>query len=418
MSGVFGFCVVPYIMQIYGRKCVAIGLNVFSAIGFLIFALATNVPCLFVARIVQGFSVCGIFLLAVILGEYSHPKRRGYFLTIKKSFTAIGGLLCHSLALIWNWKQIAAVAVLPYIIAIILTLLCPESPPFLALTGKYVECEKSHTWLFGKNPKSKRELKDLITTQMEYKEQMKRKKNLKSWLRSLMQKDFMKPSIISFFLAIIIETTGKYYMPAYVVQILIAVTKNKSIAAYCSIGSDILTFAALVSSCFVIRCCKRRTLLFTSGATCVILMCLASLTSFLSSRYNIGVSVFMWLTPIVILLNIFIVSMGVLPTCYAIKCEIFPLEHKGTGICAAGVVFTVLYSVVMKCTPIMMEKTGVEGTFGIYAFLTIVVLSILYFILNETKDKSLQEIERDIKGVKQTKFEENYLKEQPLIGPS
>lgn len=246
ISGFFGFCVIPYMMQVYGRKYVFIGLNFISALGFLIFALATNIPCLFAARIMQGIPICGILVSAVILGEYSDPKRRGYFLTIKKSSAAIGFLLCHSLGLKWTWKQIAVVAVIPNTMAIILTLLCPESPSYLAFIGQYVECEKSYKWLFADNRKSRRHLEDLITTQMEYKEHNKSKKSFTTFFKSLIKRDFVKPLIICFLLSMLIDASGKYYFPTYVLLILSAVTKDESMASYFTIISDILTFVAYI----------------------------------------------------------------------------------------------------------------------------------------------------------------------------
>ncbi|XP_045779915.1 facilitated trehalose transporter Tret1-like [Maniola jurtina] len=415
ISGVFGFCMVPYIMQIYGRKSVHIGLNFFAGLGFLIFSLASNVPCLYAARIMQGVSMCAVYISTLILGEYAHPKRRGYFVTVKKFTVAIGSLMCHSLGMFWTWKQIAAFATIPYTFGVFSTFLWPESPSFLALIEKYDECKKSHNWLFGDGARSRKELEDLISTQKEVRNQRKNKENLRFVIRKLLKKEFMKPFLIVSLLTMIIDASGRYYVFAYIVQILTEVTNDKSIAAYFTIGSDILTLAALIMSCFVIRCCKRRTLLFTSGITCVILMCLTSLITFLKSRFNILDSVYWWFIPSVILLNIFIVNVGIIPASFAIMCEIFPLEHKGTGICATGIVFTILFSLVMKFTPLMMENTGVEGTFGIYALHVAVGLLILYFILNETKDKTLQEIEKEIRGIKQAKFNEYYLNDKPLI---
>ncbi|XP_045779912.1 sugar transporter ERD6-like 6 isoform X4 [Maniola jurtina] len=405
----------PYIMKMYGRKAVYIGLNIFTALGFLIFSLANNVPSLYAARIVQGIPTFALFMSTFVVGEYSHPKRRGYFVSIKKSMVSIGSLLCHSLGMCCTWKQIAAFAILPYILSLILTLTWRESPSFLALTEQYDECEKSHRWLFGDNTKNKTELEELISTQMNARKLAKNKRNMRTVIKKLLKKEFIKPFLIVSLLTIVIDASGKYYMIAYVVQILTEVMNDRSVAAYMTIGSDILTLAALIISCFVIRCCKRRTLLFTSGITCVFLMCLTSLITFLKSHYHIGESLYWWFIPSIILSNVFVVNVGIVPSGFAIMSEIFPLEYKGIGVCSTGLVFVIMFSLVMKFTPLMMEKTGIEGTFGIYALHVVVCLFILYFILNETKDKTLQEIEKEIRGIKQAKFNEYYFNDKPLI---
>ncbi|XP_039761292.1 facilitated trehalose transporter Tret1-like [Pararge aegeria] len=399
LAGIVGFLMVPHLMQTLGRKVVHIGINVFASVGFLIFALARSVPALYIARITQGLTLCGVYVTPIMLGEYSHPKRRGYFITLKKCSVAIGSLMCHTMDLCWTWKQIAAFAIAPHIASIAMTFIWPESPAFLALNGRYDECDKSHTWLHGDSPKNKKELEDLIATQMERREQAKKKCNLKNVMRKMLEKDFLKPFIIAALLTMIVDACGRYYMLAYVVEILTEITGNKAIAAFCTIGADTLTIVALLVSCYVIRCCKRRNLLFTTGTISVLLMFLTSLFTVLKSRHIFGEST-IWIIPIIILLNVFIVNVGVIPVCFAVIGEIFPLEHRGTGSCATGIVFSILYALVMKFTPLIMETTGVEGTFGIYGFLVVVGLFLLYFILNETKDKTLQEIENEIRGVK------------------
>ncbi|XP_069362726.1 facilitated trehalose transporter Tret1-like [Maniola hyperantus] len=398
ISGVLGFCTVPYIMQIYGRKIVHIAINICTGVGFLIFALANNVPCLYAARTLQGSHMCMMYVGSIMMGEYSHPKRRGYFIILKKFSAAVGSLICHSMALWWTWKKIAAFAIIPPVIAVIMTFMWPESPAFLALKGRYDECDKSHTWLHGDSLKNKKELDNLIATQTERREKATNKRNVKTVIKNMMKKDFMLPFITASMLTLLIDASGRYYTPAYVVQILTEITKDKSIAVYCTIGADTLTVIALLISCYIIRCFKRRTLIFTAGITSVFLMCLISLVAILKTRHTIGGSA-LWITPSIILLNIFVVNVGIVPVCFAIIGEIFPLEHKGTGSFATGIVFTILFVLVMKFTPLMMEKTGVEGTFGIYGLHMILALLILYFTLNETKDKTLQEIENEIKGI-------------------
>ncbi|XP_047540716.1 facilitated trehalose transporter Tret1-like [Vanessa atalanta] len=410
-SGVIGFCIIPPLMQIFGRKFAFFCMNILVSIGFFVFALANSISALYAARIIQGMSLCGVYITAIVLGEYSHPKRRGYFITLKKASVAIGSLMCHSMASYWTWRQIAIFAIIPQIISIILTCLWPESPAFLAMKGRYEECSASYVWLHGDTPKNRKDLEEIIAAQQDRRQKNKntKKDKLVAFFKKLMQRDFLRSFVIVSVLTMIIDACGRYYMLAYIVEILIEITRDKSIAVYCTIGADVLTLVALSTSCFIIRCFKRRTILFTAGILSVFLMFLTSFLTFLESNYHIYI--YFWLTPFIILLNVFIVNAGVVPVCFAIIGEILPLEHKGTGACTTGIVFTILYALVMKLTPLMMDKTGIVGTFGIYGICVIAGLVILYFILNETKDKTLQEIENEIKGNKSSVF----LKDKPLM---
>ncbi|CAH2099260.1 unnamed protein product [Euphydryas editha] len=399
-AGVFGFCIIPPLMQIFGRKFAFFCMNILVGVGFLIFYLANSAAALYAARIIQGLALCGVYITAIVLAEYCHPKRRGMFITIKKASVAIGSLMCHALALYWTWRQIALIAIFPHIASFIVTCLWHESPAFLAMKGRYDKCDEAYIYLHGDTPKNRKDLEELITAQQERRQKSKHEKKdrLLVFLKQLLQKDFLRSFTIVSILTMIIDACGRYYMLAYIVEILVEITGDKSVAVYCTVGSDVLTIIALSMSCFIIRSFKRRTILFTAGTLSVLLMFSTSLLTFLKTGY--GISILSWLTPVIILLNVFIVNAGVVPVCFTIIGEILPLEHKGIGACTTGIVFTILYALVMKLTPMMMEKTGIVGTFSIYGVCVLVGLVTLYFVLNETKDKTLLEIENEIKGNK------------------
>ncbi|XP_032524997.2 facilitated trehalose transporter Tret1-like [Danaus plexippus] len=398
LSGVIGFCLLPFLLQSLGRKVVNIGINAIVGVGFLVFVLANNIAALYAARMIQGLSICGVYVTIITLAEYCNAKRRGYFITLKKGSVAIGSLMCHSMGLFWTWRQVAAFAIIPNIIAIFMTFFWPESPPFLAMKGRYSECEKSYKWLHGEGSEVKKDFEAIISAQMERRTQEKNKMSFKTTFLKIFRKDYLLPFVVVNLLTLIIDCCGRYYTLAYIVQIVIDITGDASIATYCTIGSDLLTVVALACSCFIVSTFKRRQNLFTFGAISVILMFLTSIVTYFRTEFNISINV--WLAPIIILTNIFVVNAGVIPTCFAIVSEIFPIEHKGSGLCTTGIVFTLLYAGVMKFTPMLMEHTGVHGTFAIYATLNLVSFVILYFILIETKDRTLQEIEDELKGIK------------------
>uniref|UniRef100_A0A2A4JMT5 Major facilitator superfamily (MFS) profile domain-containing protein n=1 Tax=Heliothis virescens TaxID=7102 RepID=A0A2A4JMT5_HELVI len=52
-----------------------------------------------------------------------------------------------------------------------------------------------------------------------------------------------------------------------------------------------------------------------------------------------------------------------------------------------------------------IDSTGVGGTYGIYGVIVCGCLVLLYYVVPETKDKTLQQIEDGIKGVRRAKCE-------------
>ncbi|XP_072946007.1 facilitated trehalose transporter Tret1-like isoform X2 [Epargyreus clarus] len=405
ITGIFGFFFLSPLFQKFGRKYVNFGVNVVQLIGWIIFVFADTILELLSARMMQGVVVGSYFITAITVTEYCDPKRRGYFMSMKKISQAMGSLACHSLALVVNWRYISAFAAVPLIISAIMILFWPESPAFLAMKGRFEECEKSFIWAHGNSIEKQKELKDLINAQAE---RLERKKNmptkrllLAKLFKKLIRKDFLKPFLIVSLLTIAIDASGRFFLLAYLTQIMIEITGDESIGMYCSVASDVLLICALSTSCILIRLFKRRTILFTLGAFAVTLMFLVSLALVIKSHFHIATEV-RWLVPSIILMHSFVSHVGLVPTAFAISAEIFPLEHKGLGSFAGGIVFTTFYALSLKVTPIMIEDTGVSGTYALYGICVIVCLVLLYLILPETKDKTLQQIEDEIKGVKRT----------------
>lgn len=173
---------------------------------------------------------------------------------------------------------------------------------------------------------------------------------------------------------------------------------DKTSAMFFTLGADLLTIIALSSSTLVIRYFNRRTLIFTFGTFTVILMLLISLLVYLNTIFKFPTEI-LWLTALIIILLCFVVNVGVVPVSFALIGEIFPLEHKGLGVFTSGIVFTSFFTLSLKLTSVLLLQTGLYGTYTIYAVCLALCLVMLYKILPETKDKTLQEIEDDLKGV-------------------
>ncbi|CAG5058228.1 unnamed protein product [Parnassius apollo] len=243
ISGIVGFLILSPIFQSFGRKVVGIGLNVTMVVGWLTLYLANSITVLVLARAIHGLCVGGIFISAVTLSEYAHPCRRGYFTTLKKISLGVGSLACHSFAIICTWRQIAAFCIIPSALAAIFMLFWPESPAFLAMKGRFGESEKAFTWLNGNSVKSKREIKELLKSQMERQEVIKKSGKISivnSFMKTIKNKEMQKSCFIVALVTLCIDACGRFFLLAYITQIFVEITGSKSIAMYCSIVSDLL----------------------------------------------------------------------------------------------------------------------------------------------------------------------------------
>lgn len=399
VTGLLGLFLLSPVMQSFGRKATHICLNVADLIGWLILPFANSIRLLFIARLIQGLSKGGVFINGIIISEYADPKRRGYFMTIKKCCVAAGALICHSMALYFDWRQISMLGIVPSALAIVFTLYWPESPSYYAMKGRFEDCERSFLWLHGDATEKRHELRNLMAAQAERLEKKKNiKRNLiKKLMKKFLMKDFLKALLLALLLTIVVDICGRYYFVAYVIQIMIELVGDKSAAVYCSIAGDILTVTALVLSCFIVTSFKRRTVVFSFGIASTVLMFLISFVVFLKSKYTMDAQL-KWLTPCLILFLIVIINIGIVPIAFTIAGEVFPLEHRGFGSCISGIGFMAFYVLTMKVTPIMLETMGLQGTYAIFGLCLLLCLLVLYYVLPETKDRTLQDIEDEMKN--------------------
>lgn len=395
--GIGGIFILSTVMEVFGRKSVHLVMCLTYVVGWIIISVAKDVNTLVIGRGVQGISIGCFYIAPLIVSEFTHPKRRGYFQTSKKLAIAIGTLLCHVLGSMCGWRIVAFVSIVPVTVGTIFNLFWPESPAWLASKGRYEESEKNFAWLNANDERRQNEIEMLILSQKEKNKSRENKKTKFNFLRKFMKKDFLKTFSMVLVLTIVLEAVGKYSLAAYAVQIMVKMLRDESLVLYCTVGMDLVIILGLVLSCFVVVHFKRRTLLFANGILAVILLLSLSLVCYLTTKSIIPSSL-NWLCPAILIFYNLISNIGIVPVCYAIMGEVYPLEYRGIGSCASGVVFTILLSANLKLNPIMLEKFDIHGTFLVYNAFIVCGLIYLYYTLPETKDRTLQEIENDITG--------------------
>ncbi|XP_059050790.1 facilitated trehalose transporter Tret1-like [Achroia grisella] len=408
ITGLIGLFTLPPIMQKYGRKVINIGTAVTQLMGWLLYIFTNSVATLYVARLTHGLCLGSVYLHCVIASEYSDPKRRGYLVAIKKMMGTVGVLTCHALSLSCTWKQIAIFAIFPYIMIIINGLYWPESPSYLAMKGKFEECKYSFYWLHGKSTEKQNELKILMAAQTETMLKNKRKKSniIIEILYSFRDKIFLKSFILTTLLILAIDVSGRFYLLTYVIQIIREIVSDEVTAGYCTIVVDLLTILASFLSIFLIHNLKRRTVLFSSGIFSGTLMLILSLILFLKQQYQLdSYSSVRWSSICIVILLNFVLYVGLIPVSYNISGEIFPVEYRGIGPSVSGLSFMTFYFTTMKYTPAIIDGTGLHGMYLIYGLCLLLCILVLYFILPETKDRTLQDIEDEMKGVNRTATE-------------
>ncbi|KAJ8707538.1 hypothetical protein PYW08_010790 [Mythimna loreyi] len=397
IAGIPGFLISSFLMELYGRRRAHGFVILPGVIGWLSMYFARGIPALMIGRVLTGFTTGGtVSLGAIVVGEYSDPKYRGVFLNLKTATMSIGAMSIHIIGHFLHWRTVAVIALIPQLIALIIIYTWPESPAWLASRGEYERSEDSFYWLRGKSEASHSELEELIKAQMERRSKPALKSSCgdkcEDFFKRFTQKDFLKPLFIIFISVILLEASGRHLFPAYALQIVGEVTDSRSQSLYYTLAIDLIITSSTVCSSILVKVMKRRTLLFTTGfSACAVLM-VGCIYLFLAAKEIIPNDK-SWIPIGIFVIYFVLVNLGCNPIPLALFGEIFPLRHRGVGSGVAGTLLSVGVMVGLQITPYLLLNLKIYGTFAVFSCVMGISLLVLFFVLPETKDKTLQEIE-------------------------
>lgn len=302
----------------------------------------------------------------------------------------------HVLTHYYSWRTVALCGTIPSVICVLCNMTWPESPSWLLAKNRFAECEESFYWLRGTSDKAVQELESMFRAQktrvLKKQNNLSRKQKLVMFLRKIKQKDFLKPFFITIFASIMKESTGRNFFLAYATDVTSQLFSDKSYQFLCIVGIDLLTIGSVGISCVLVKIMGRKTLLLVSGIPAMFFLLTASLLIFLTSRSIITEPPFL-IIPIIVCLYFISGSIGISPLAFVIIGEIFPLPHRETSVAVSGNILSLAVFATMKLTPYMLEYLRLHGTFLVLAGFMLTSLIYLRFVLPETRNRTLQEIE-------------------------
>ncbi|XP_050685198.1 facilitated trehalose transporter Tret1-like [Leptidea sinapis] len=393
-----GIVTAPFVLQRWGRRLTNQLSTLPSLAGWALLLCAKNPETLLISRFLLGFAM-GLQAAAapVSIAEYSAPKHRGAFLaTIAFSF-ATGMLISHVFGTILYWRTAAVACGSVYALSLLLISLSPETPPYLASKGKFEECIKSFRWCRGYDIESEKELQILLHSQKRMTPGKTKKSKLQLFREIVVKPEFYKPTVIMMFMFVLFQISGMTVVPSYTVPMMQEVSGG-AIESYVSmLMVDTDRFITAVLACIVVNKFNRRTVLFLGISISVASLLLTSLLLYLRDFGYIP-DKYKWVPVIPTLVYIFGKTLGILPIPWAIAGEIFPLPYRSLGSGISGMFLSIMFFVVVKTAPTSFRQIGVKGTFCVYGLCIALCGAFLYFLLPETKGKTLYEIECHFKG--------------------
>ncbi|XP_072945786.1 facilitated trehalose transporter Tret1-like [Epargyreus clarus] len=405
------FIITP-LMDTLGRKKSHLLTILPNMVGWFMLILVNNVAGLIAARFLQGIAMGMLGPLgSIIIGEMTDPKNRGAFLTSVSLSLTIGVMFSHSLGTYFSWQQTALILSFITFTSLILIIFNPESPSWLIAKGRYKEGEEIFFWLRGRNAAQEAELESMISAhRMTRKSSFtdkslslgSRAKRLCSYLgKTAVKPEFYKPIIIMFAMYTMFQFAGINVISSYTMDIIHQVVGPDANAKFLMVALDVERLVCNVVAVFLMKSMRRRTLLFSSSAICV--LSYVGKAAYVYAKQNQLITYDShWIPITLIALYMFSLTVGISSIPFAISGEIFALEYRGLGGGISVWALSLNFFVAVKCFPVLNGLIGLPLTYLLYACIVVLCLIILYFMLPETKDRTLQDIEDSFRGVSRT----------------
>ncbi|XP_061724409.1 facilitated trehalose transporter Tret1-like [Cydia pomonella] len=398
---VAGALTLPFIMNSLGRRAANIISVSFMITGWFCILFATSVATLIIARFLQGFSMgLSASLCSVLIGEYTSPKNRGAFLTTISFAIACGTLITHALGSYFTWEVIALVCALITFVNLMILIHSPESPSYLVSKGRYDECRKTFHWLRGYDEDE--ELEKMIKTHMSNElknvEKQKIENKFQYYRKVFRKKEFYKPLILVMHLYMIGQWSGANILAAYTQEIFHTIIGKVDVSLMI-ISMDIQRIISNFCAVFVIRRFRRRPMLISTITINFLSFLTIGIYAYFKSKgllpYDhpiIGITL--------IHIHMFSIATGSVPLPNIIAGEVFPLEYKGLAGTLSVLFLSSNLFITLKCNSFFFNNLGLHGTYWLYSGMVGYSLLVSWWMLPETKDRTLQDIEEEFRGTR------------------
>ncbi|XP_053661947.1 facilitated trehalose transporter Tret1-like [Anopheles marshallii] len=390
------------LMERCGRKSAHLLLNISFAVGWCVLSMAGSYPQILAGRFITGLS-CGLVgpPASVYIAETSDPRYRGILLA-GVTFAVSGGiLLAHLFGTFFRWQTAALLCSLFMIVAYLLMLVSPESPAWLLARGARAEAETSFRWLRGFDPASRQEF-DAMVARTEKRESndksMETRPGASNVKRSpYRRREFLMPlaTLLVFFATM--QFSGVNIVAFYSIALMKTTIGSDNLNEYLAmLIVDLVRVVTSLVACILLRSVGRRPLAMASGVGTTV--SLIGLSIFLYFQTSIPLyRNYSWLSLVFLISYIVFVGIGLFPLPWCMTGEIFPVATRGLGSGLTSSFNFVCFFAVIKTGPTLFATVGINGTFLVYGVISLLGTLLLYVILPETKNRTLQEIEEQFR---------------------
>lgn len=383
IGSIVGAAVAGTLADKLGRQKTLLIASVVFILGALTIGFSPTYVWLIVGRLISGFAVGLVSLAAPLyIAEISPPQLRGTFVSLHQLAITVGILLSffvdYLLASSSSWRLMFIVGAIPALIQLVCLFFLGETPPWLFKRGK----ESQAVALLQKLRLGKGWMH-----QIDAMKQVASPHKTGGW-KHLLTPKVRFVLLIGLFLSVFQQITGINTVTYYAPKIFeFAGAESASIALAATLMVGIVNVVATAVAVWLLDRVGRRILLLIGSAGMVISLLLLSAAFFFHSAWTQTTA----LLSVMGYVAFFAIGLG--PVTWVLLSELYPLKIRSHAMTVAMFSNWGSNYLISMTFLGLVQRWGAEGTFLLYAFMSLIAFWFIFRYVPETKGKSLEEIE-------------------------
>ena len=356
--------------------------------------IAPNFPILTLARFVIGIGVgLSSSTVPTYLSELAPAKTRGALGALNQIFIVLGILIAfltsYFLGESENWRAMMAGAAVPAIVLLFGLSLLPDSPRWLLQRGQDDEAERVLRQTHPSEHSVQHELGELRAVASADARDRGR-------LRDLWSPMVRPMLIVALLLAAGQQFSGVNAINAYFPTMLITLGFATQAALLSGVLLGLSKFLFTAWVVFVVDKWGRKPLLLIGN----VLMAISLLgAGFVATQVN-GTGLRGGLMLVLIIIYLVGYELGWGAVVWVMMSEVFPLRERAAGMGIASVVLWASTGIVTAVFPLISDENslGIGGSMFLFAGINVVLFLVTKRLAPETKGRSLEQIELDLRS--------------------
>lgn len=370
-----------------GRKKTLVWIGVFYLISALGSAFADD-PIVFAAfRFLGGLGVGASTIAApAYVSEIAPAGRRGRLVALYQFNIVLGILIAFVSNYLLSgigedaWRWMLGVEAIPALIYFLMVLNVPASPRWLLSRGREEEALRV---LQRIDPETDHGA--LIRTIREGASRSEKKEHI-------FLKKYRFPLMLAFLIAFFNQFSGINAFLYYAPRIFETAGLGESTALLSSIGIGLTNLVFTLLGVFLIDRLGRKQLMYYGSAGYIVSLSLVALAFFQGWT---GMAV-----PLFLFLFIAAHAIGQGAVIWVFISEVFPNHLRGAGQSFGSSVHWVLAAAIPSVIPLLFSTVGPAPVFAFFAFMMVLQLVFVHFMMPETKGQSLEALSASLSGGK------------------